>query len=66
MLAADQNSCADRLSSPITITMIKKDNFGLKLNLLELDFLVGVGEKTYSDLGHLENEIYKTSVATRP
>ena len=56
-----------RLSGPLIIDKIKKGSFGYKLNLIELDILVGVGGKSFSDLGQLEDEIaYHLEEYARP
>ena len=43
MQMGNQTVDTPRLSGPIIIDKMKKGAFGLKLNLLELDILVGVG-----------------------
>ena len=45
MQVGNQTVDAPRLSGPMIIDKIKQTSFGLKLNLLELDILVGVGGK---------------------
>ena len=67
MQMGNQTVDTPRLSGPIIIDKMKKGAFGIKLNLLELDILVGVGGKPYSDLGHLSDEIeYHLQEYARP